>query len=115
MLEQKQEVFFGLGVAGKNDFAAVCGGQMNVEHLHGSELFEHSPRSQAGEGFEARFEGDLQAVGQEGDEPRGWEALRLTAARQPKGCRSRKAKASPCGIRCGFRVGGGWAGWPGRL
>ena len=69
LLEQKQEIFFGLGVTGKNDFAAVSGGEVDVEHLHGGELFEHSAWSQAaGEGFEAGLEGDLQAVGEEGDE-----------------------------------------------
>jgi len=66
LLEQKQEVFFGLGVTGENDFAAVGCGEVDVEHLHGGELFEHGPWSQtAGEGFEAGLEGDLQTVGQE--------------------------------------------------
>jgi hypothetical protein len=45
LLEQKQEIFFGLGITGENDFTAVCGGQMDVEHLHGGELFENGPWS----------------------------------------------------------------------
>ena len=45
LLDEKQEVFFGLGVTGEDDFAAVCCGEVDVEHLHGSELFEHGSGS----------------------------------------------------------------------
>ena len=76
MLEQKHQVFLRLGVAGENDFPTVCGGQMDIEHLHGGELFKDSSRSQAaGTGFEASLEGDLQAVGEEGDEDVGFNAV----------------------------------------
>jgi hypothetical protein len=76
LLEQKQEVLFGLGVTSENDFSAVCGGEVHVEHLYGGELFEDGPWSQAaGEGFEAGLEGDLQAVGQERNEDVGFDAV----------------------------------------
>ena len=69
MLEQKHQVFLRLGVAGENDFSTVCSGEMDVEHLHGGELFEDSAWSQsAGARFETGLEGDLQAIGEEGDE-----------------------------------------------
>ena len=73
LLEQKQEVFFRLGVTGEDDFEAVCCGEVDVEHLHGGELFEHGSWSQtAGAGFEAGLESDLQAVRQERDKDVGF-------------------------------------------
>ena len=76
LFEQKQEVFFGLGVTGENDFAAVCCGEVDVEQLHGGELFEHGPWSETtGAGFEAGLEGDLQAVSQERDEDVGFDPV----------------------------------------
>jgi len=55
LLEQKHQIFLRLGVAGENNFPAVCGGQMNIEHLHGCEFFEDSAWSQpAGAGLELR-------------------------------------------------------------
>lgn len=75
LVEQELEVFLGLGVAGHDDLAAVGGGQVDVEHLHGGELFEHGARGQpAGGAFEPGLEGHLQAVGEEGYEDVGMDA-----------------------------------------
>ena len=47
-----------------------------------------------------------EVVGEHTDEPKSWEALRQTAARQPEGCRSREKKASTCGHRLGPPIDG---------
>jgi hypothetical protein len=42
---------------------------MDIDHLHGGELFQDTTRGQPGhEGMKAALERDLQAVGQERDE-----------------------------------------------
>lgn len=76
LLEKKEKVRFGMGVAGENDFASIGGGQMDIEHLQGGELFEDRAWGEsAGPGFEAGLEGDLKAVGQEGDNDVGFDTF----------------------------------------
>ena len=48
LVEQKLEFVLGLGVAGELDLAAVRGGNVDVDHLHGGELLEHAARRQPG-------------------------------------------------------------------
>ena len=49
---------------------------MHVEHLHGGHLVEHSPGSESGcQRLEPRAQGYVQAVGEEGDEDVGLDAL----------------------------------------
>ena len=48
--------------------ASVGGGEVDVDHLHGLELFEDRPGGEARrQGAQALLEGDVQAVGDEGD------------------------------------------------
>ena len=75
LVEEELEVFFGLGVAGHDDLASVGGGKVDVDHLHGGELFQHGSRCEpAGGAAEPGFERHLQAVGEERD---GRRALRF--------------------------------------
>jgi hypothetical protein len=71
-VDQELQFGFGLGVAGEHDLAPVGGRQMDVDHLDGGELFERAARGQPGrQGMQAARQGDLHAVGQEGDEDVG--------------------------------------------
>ena len=45
-LQQKLKLWFGLGIAGDHQLAAVAGPQMHVDYRHGGELFEHVARRQ---------------------------------------------------------------------
>lgn len=47
MRQQETVIFFGLSVASKEQPAAVGGREASIEHLDGSELFEHSPRGKS--------------------------------------------------------------------
>ena len=74
----QQHAVFGLGlrVARQGQFAPVGGGQVHVHHLHGLELGDHlARRGAAGQRPELGLERDLQAVGQEGHEDVGLDAL----------------------------------------
>ena len=69
LIEQQLQVLFRLRVAAHHDLAAVAGGQVDVDHLHGGEFFQHGPRSQPAGGLaQPRFERDLEAVGEEANE-----------------------------------------------
>jgi len=74
-LQQKQVIVLGLGMARKDDGAVVGRGQLDVDHLDGSELFEHGsgcqPRRQR---LQPLFQRDHQAVGEEGHENVGLDA-----------------------------------------
>ena len=48
LVEQKLEFGLWLGVVGELDLAAVGGGDVDVDHLHGGELLEHAARRQPG-------------------------------------------------------------------
>lgn len=86
LLEKKEKVRFGMGVAGENDFASIGGGQMDIEHLHGGELFEDRAWGEsAGPGFEAGLEGDLKTVGQEGDKDVGFDPFLTLVVDGPDG------------------------------
>ena len=75
-VDEEAQVGLGLGEAGKDDLAAVGGGQMHVDHLQGGELLERATRGQAwGEVVQAAGQGDLQAIGEEGDEDVGFDTL----------------------------------------
>jgi hypothetical protein len=67
--DQKLEFALGLGVAGQHQLTPVGRRQMDVDHLHGGELFQRTARAQPGcEGMKAALECHLQTVGQECDE-----------------------------------------------
>ncbi len=79
-----------LGVSGQLQFAAVGSGDENVDHLNGCEFLEHAARGQARrEPFQAAAEGDVQTIGEEGDEdvrlggPGGRSALSIAPKRSP--------------------------------
>ena len=40
-MKENLEFLLGLGVAGKDHVTAVGGRQMNIDHLHRRELFQH--------------------------------------------------------------------------
>jgi len=67
--QEEFEFLFGLSVARKDDFAAVSGRQTHVDHLEGRELLEDRAGSEAGGQIaQSPGQGDLQAIGKEGDE-----------------------------------------------
>ncbi len=69
LVEQERELGFRLGVAGQQQFAAVGRRDMQVDHLHGGELFDDAARRQAWrQGVQAAAERDVEAVGEEGNE-----------------------------------------------
>ncbi len=75
-LQQDLLVAVGLGIARQDDVAPVGGRQVDVDHLHGLEFFEDGSRGEAGrQGAQAPLEGDLQAVGDEGDKDVGLDAV----------------------------------------
>ena len=67
---EKSLVWVGLGVTAQDQGAAIVGWEMNIEHLDAGELIEHGARGETRrQRFELRSQGDVQAVGHEGDEP----------------------------------------------
>src|SRR5271169_2750748 len=59
----------GICWAGEAQLAAVGGGHVQVDHLHGGELLDDAARGQSwGERIEAAGEGYIEAIGEEGDE-----------------------------------------------
>ena len=69
LLDQKLEFALRLGVPGQHQLPPVGRRQMDIDHLHGGELFQHTARGQPGcEGAEAALECHLQTVSQERDE-----------------------------------------------
>ena len=69
LAEHELNFFLGLSVSGQDQLATIRGGQMDVDHLDGFELFKDGPGCQP-RGFRlgSLLEGDLQAVGQEAHE-----------------------------------------------
>ena len=69
LVDQELLVGIQLRVAAEDQGAAIGGRKMHVEHLHGGELVEHGPWSEAGcQRLELGVQRDVKAVGQEGDE-----------------------------------------------
>ena len=63
-------------VAAQDQCAAVGGRKVDIEHLDGGELVEHGPGREAGrERLEAGPQGDMQTIGDEGDEDVRFDAL----------------------------------------
>ena len=46
-VKEQRQLGLGLGVASQLQFAAVGGGDVNVDHLNGGEFLEHAARGQA--------------------------------------------------------------------
>ena len=58
-----------LGVAGEDESAPVVGGEVNVQHLDGGELFRHGARRQSWrQRAQALLQRYLEAIGQKGHE-----------------------------------------------
>jgi hypothetical protein len=65
---EKSLVRVGLGVTAQDQGAPISGGEMNIEHLDGGEFVEHGPRGETRcQWLELRSQGDVQAIGHEGD------------------------------------------------
>ena len=65
-----------LGIAGQDQDTAVGGRHMHIDHLHRGELLQHRARGQPrSQGLEPLLQGDLQAIGDEGDEDVGLDAI----------------------------------------
>ena len=76
LIEQEREFGFWFGVAGQQQLSAVGRRDMQINHLHGGELFDGAARREARrQGMEAPAECDMEAIGEEGDED-----MRLGAA-----------------------------------
>ena len=69
LIEQEREFGFWFGVAGQQQLSAVGRRDMQINHLHGGELFDGAARREARrQGMEAPAECDMEAIGEEGDE-----------------------------------------------
>ena len=76
LLDDEFVVGVGLGVAGQDQGAAVGGWEVNVEHLDGGKLVEDGPGGEARcRRPEPSLEGDVQAIGDEGDKDVGFDAM----------------------------------------
>ena len=84
---EEQRQFWGRpGVAGQLQFAAVGGGDVNVDHLNGGEFLERAARGQARrQRFQAAAEGDVQTIGEKGDEDVRLDAPLLLMVDRPDG------------------------------
>ena len=86
LVEEQFEFGLRLGVAGQQQLAAIGGGQVHVDHLHGGELFEHAARRQPRrQRMQAAAKGDVQAIGQKGDEDVGLDARLELVKDRPDG------------------------------
>src|SRR3972149_908644 len=66
---EKSLVWVGLGVTAQDQGAAIGSREMNIEHLDAGELVKHGARGEARrQWLELRPQGDVQAIGHEGDE-----------------------------------------------
>ena len=73
-----QELLVGVefGMAAEHERAAIGGGKVNIEHLDGGELVQHGPRGEAvRQRLEHRAQGDVETIGEEGDEDVRFDAL----------------------------------------
>ena len=73
---EKSLVWVGLGVTAQDQGSAIVGWEMNIEHLDAGELIEHGARGETRrQRFELCSQGDVQAIGHEGDEDVGFDAM----------------------------------------
>ena len=76
LVQQELLILTGLGVTGKDDGAAISGGELDIEHLHGRHFGEYLGRGKPrGDLAQATFQGDPQTVGQEADKDMGFDAI----------------------------------------
>jgi len=65
-----------LGMATQDEGATVGGWEVDIEHLHGSELLDHGTRGESwGQRSQAGTQRDVETVGQEGDENVSFDAV----------------------------------------
>ena len=70
-VEQQSLVGLRLGVTAQDQGAAVGGRQVHIDHLDGGEFLQGGPWGQPRrEGAQTGLQGDLETIGQEGDENR---------------------------------------------
>jgi hypothetical protein len=83
--DQELRVGVEFGMAAEDEWAAVGGGKVNVEHLDGGELVQHRSGCEAGrQRLEPRAQGDVETIGQKGDEDVRFDALdQLVVDRTP--------------------------------
>ena len=85
-VDQQLQFGLGLGVAGQHDLAAVGRRQVNVDHLTGGEFFQRATCGQSRrERVQPARQGDLQGVGEEGDEDVGLDAPFVLVEDRPDG------------------------------
>ena len=73
-------------MASELQFAAVGGGDVHVDHLNGGEFIEQAARGQARrQSLQTMADGDVEAIGEEGDEEVGLDALGLLVMDRPDG------------------------------
>src|SRR4249920_1580959 len=76
LLHQELLIRIELGVATENQRTTVSRREVHVEHLYDGHFVEHSPGSETGcQWLKPRTQGYVQAVGEEGDEDMGFDAL----------------------------------------
>jgi hypothetical protein len=77
-VEEQRQFGFGLGIAGQLQLAAVGSGDVDVDHLNGGEFLEQTARGQARrQSLQAMANGDVETIGEKGDEDVSFDALRL--------------------------------------
>ena len=86
LIEQEREFGFWFGVAGQQQLSAVGRRDMQINHLHGGELFDGAARREARrQGMEAPAECDMEAIGEEGDEDMRLDARCILVKDRPDG------------------------------
>jgi len=66
--QEQSLIGVGLGVAAQDQGAAIGSREVNIEHVDASEFVEHGSRGEpCRQWFESRPQGDVQAIGHEGD------------------------------------------------
>src|SRR6202045_1745145 len=86
LIEQERELGFWFGVAGQQQLSAVGRRDMQINHLHGGELFDGAARREARrQGMEAPAECDMEAIGEEGDEDMRLDARCILVKDRPDG------------------------------
>ena len=85
-VDEEGEFRLWLGVTGQEQLAAVGDRDVQVNHLHGGELFDGAAWRQAGgQRVEPPVERDMEAIGQEGDEDMRLDARLVLVKDRPNG------------------------------